>query len=49
MEGSKAKDIYLYFNNTWGTSALNNAFYIQKELAGLHQVPEAKKLKSKKT
>jgi len=37
LENSKSKTNYLYFNNTWGMSAINNALFIQKELSKLEQ------------
>ena len=28
------KNAFIYFNNTWGTAAIKNAMYLQKQLVG---------------
>ena len=35
LQKSKSRINFIYFNNTWGTSAINNALFIQKQLRNL--------------
>jgi uncharacterized protein YecE (DUF72 family) len=35
LQASKSKTNFIYFNNTWGTSAINNALFIQKLISKL--------------